>query len=118
MRYTTLTLAILAGCALSYGPGRRLDLPTDVDTLPSLIGTCTTDYPQSSRNAGHAGLVELLVEVLEDGSVGMVEVNHAPTRTLGISAAEAMKQCRFHPALRNAVPARTRIPYRFAFIID
>jgi protein TonB len=67
-------------------------------------------YPESSRASGVAGIVKLVAEVLEDGSVGDVEiVESSGSRSLDDAAVRAVRGWKFEPERIDGVPRRCRV---------
>ena len=77
-------------------------------TQPVLIpaSRALPKYPDLARRAGLQGSVILLIVVGADGTVGEIEVVRSPDQRWGfdLSAIEAVKQWRYHPALLNGRP--------------
>lgn len=74
------------------------------------------DYPSESLRRGEQGMVVVDVEVLPDGSAGVVRIaSDAGYPRLGKAAAERVKLATFEPARADGRPVvgHIRIPYRF-----
>jgi TonB family protein len=74
-------------------------------------------YPATARTTNHRAEVVVSLQVLENGKVGEVEVLDASVSDLGFeqSAADAVKQWRFHPALEDGRPIETVTLVRLTF---
>ena len=73
-------------------------------------------YPESARRQGITGTTLLLFEVLANGRVGEVRIEHSAGHSdLDEAAAEAIKKWRFEPARRGNQPVAVwlRMPVRF-----
>jgi protein TonB len=76
----------------------------------------TPRYPEAARREGVEGVVTLRFEVLANGNVGTVQVQHSAGRDdLDRAALEAVKTWRFEPARRGkeAVAVWVTLPVRF-----
>jgi TonB family protein len=74
------------------------------------------DYPPESRRRGEEGVVVVDVEVLPDGSVGVIRVvSDSGHPRLAAAAVEKLKTASFEPALQDGkrVVGHILIPYRF-----
>ncbi len=89
--------------------------PADQTRAPILIQDAVPDYPQAARDQGIQGDVILLLDVLEDGSVGATELVQAPHELLTWPCLEAARLLRFEPALQDGVPVAVQLHYRFRF---
>jgi periplasmic protein TonB len=73
-------------------------------------------YPDSARRQGITGTTTLLFEVLENGRVGEIRIEHSAGHPdLDQAAVEAIKKWRFEPARRGhqAVAVWLRMPVKF-----
>lgn len=75
-------------------------------------------YPESVREAGIEGAVELSLTVLRDGRVGWVRVSRGEPRGYFEQAAAAgVRRWRFEPARTNGVPIECRMRTRVRFTL-
>ena len=90
--------------------------PPPKTTPPRVIETVDAAYPPDALGAGREAMVELLVTVQRDGTVGAVEVASSAGPAFDKAAVEAVKQWQFEPAQREEVPfdSRIRVPFRFS----
>ena len=67
-------------------------------------------YPESARESGVEGVVRLVIEVLEDGTVGEVEVlESSGSQALDAAAIRGVREWTFSPARVDGVPCRSRV---------
>ena len=73
-------------------------------------------YPDLARRAKVQGVVELIVVLQPDGTIGDIQVTKGPDGKLGFeeAAIEAVKQWRYEPVVVHGKP----IPIRFKVIVD
>lgn len=85
--------------------------PRPVDRTPArLVSSPAPTYPESARSSGVTGVVRLIVEILEDGTVGQVEVTESSgSRTLDDAAVRAVRAWRFEPERLDGVAQRVRV---------
>ena len=81
-----------------------------VKTRARLVSCPAPTYPEGARAGGVEGTVRLLVEVLEDGTVGAIEVvEPSGSRALDDAAVEAVRAWRFEPARIDGLAVRVRV---------
>lgn len=87
----------------------------EVTTLPKFIIKVKPRYPWIAEKAGIEGTVILEVDIDETGKVVDARVIKEAGFGFDEAAIEAIKKCRFSPALRygKPVPIRVRLPIRF-----
>ena len=87
----------------------------DYDTPPALVSAVRPDYPEMAREVGVEGRVVLRVLVLEDGTVGKVQVLETPNPILVDEAITAVRKSVFFPATKEGAPccATMLIPFIF-----
>lgn len=87
---------------------------------PTLLRDREPNYTSEALRARIQGEVELRAVVLEDGSVGEVEVVRSLDRTYGldIEAIKAARQWRFVPARQNGKPVKIVVSMFIAFRIN
>ncbi|MFN7133521.1 MAG: TonB family protein, partial [Myxococcales bacterium] len=84
---------------------------------PELVRFVDAPYPEAAREQKLSGDVGMIVEILEDGTVGDVQVVRPAGHGFDEAAVKAVRQFIFSPAEFDGVPAPVRIEYtyRFAF---
>jgi TonB family protein len=115
-----LVTAMLVGCG-SLTSRENADLITEFDDMvdydrpPVLVKAVTPEYPEIVREVGAEGRVVIKALVLEDGSVGAVQIIEAPNDILANQAITALRQSEFRPAVRDGRPcsATTIVPFVF-----
>ena len=106
-------LALAAPAALGWLPCDQAGI-----TPPVPIRREAPAYPQSVREAGIEGSVELALTVLRDGRVGWVRTLGAtPRGYFEQAAAEGVRRWRFEPARRNGEPIECRMRTRVRFAL-
>jgi TonB family protein len=117
-----LGLVLSAGCSHTLkSPQRSIpigpveDLIT-YDTPPSLVTSERPEYPDMARELGAEGRVLLKILVLEDGTIGGIEILESPHPMLAANAIKAVSACVFAPATSGGVPVRGTVvmPYMFS----
>jgi TonB family protein len=115
-----LALGIMAGCgSLTSRENAKLitdfEDMTDYDTPPVLVKTVRPDYPEIIKEVGTGGKVVLKALVLEDGSIGAVQIMESPNDVLANEAITALRLSEFAPARKDGRPccATTLIPFMF-----
>jgi protein TonB len=86
--------------------------------MPRKIGECEADYPPDAKAADIEGRVKLSIEILADGSVGVVRPLTALGHGLEDAAARALKVCHFAPAEVGGTAVATRIEFTYVFVIE
>jgi protein TonB len=90
-----------------------------VSTEPEVQQEVKAVYPSDARQAGIQGVVELRVELWEDGTVRMAKVVRGLGYGLDEAAVEAIMRFRFKPATVDGVPVQYTIPrYAFRFVLE
>jgi len=87
-----------------------------VSTEPEVEAEVKIPYPLQAKQAAIEGVVELRVEIWQDGTVRSVKVVRGLGYGLDEAAVEAMKRYRFKPATQDGKPVQYTIPrflYRF-----
>jgi len=115
-----LVAAMLAGCG-SLTSRENADLLTEFDDMvdydrpPVLVNAVSPDYPDIVREVGAEGRVIIKALVLEDGSVGAVQILESPNDILANQAITALRKSVFRPAMRDGRPccATTIVPFVF-----
>jgi protein TonB len=76
-------------------------------------------YPESARERGTEGWVDLLFTVRTDGSVGDVSVAGAdPAGIFEQSAISAVRRWRYEPVRRDGRPVEQRARLRLRFTLE
>jgi iron complex outermembrane recepter protein len=83
--------------------------------LPQLLKSVEAIYPPEALAKRKKAQVDLLVTVLEDGSVGPVVVEQSSDSDFNEAAISAVQQWKFEPAREGgtAIACRLRIPFSF-----
>jgi len=115
-------------------PVKEAPTPPTTETMPSKASSSQTvgvktgiemlnlpapKYPSLSRRKGEEGLVLLQVEVLPDGTVGLITVlQDAGYRRLVDAAIVAARKGRFKPATQDGHPISDTVRIPFQFVIQ
>ena len=108
-------LGAFAGERSAAGPAGEADL------RPRCVSCPRPEYSLNARRRGWQGVVEVAVEVAQDGAVASASVRRSSgRRTLDLAAVRAARKSRFTPALRKGVPTalRGRVRYRFQLVAE
>jgi TonB family protein len=89
--------------------------PPTEDREPRLVRDAVPSYPESARDQGIHGDVILLLEVLDDGTVGKIELIQAPHELLAWPSIEAARGLLFQPAFQDGQAVSASLHYRFRF---
>jgi protein TonB len=84
--------------------------PQPISNLQSLV-----KYPELARKAGLEGVVFVRFQVLKDGSVGKVMIEKSDQKIFEQAAIDAVKQCKFTPAIQNKEPIDVWTSQRIEF---
>ena len=129
----TILIVLLSGCSTNKHntvtikiPDEnidRKDLPKFVpyEKPPEPIKQVPPIYPEYLRNQKLHGQVWLEVEVLENGSVGRVEVKkslHSSKGGLDESAVNAVKKWKFKPAESKGKPVASWVTFPITFSLE
>lgn len=110
---TGFALLIAASAAEAWVPCERKGLMP-----PVAIEREAPRYPESVREIGIEGFVEVALTVLRDGRVGWVEVIRAePPGYFEQAAAQGVRRWRFEPARDDDVPVECRLRTRVRFAL-
>jgi TonB family protein len=90
----------------------------DYDQPPTLVQSVKPAYPDFAREVRAEGRVLLKALVLEDGSVGAVQVLEATHPMLVDNAVEAVCHSVFSPAVRDGVPVAGTVVMPYVFSLD
>lgn len=115
-----LVTAMLVGCG-SLTSRENADLIAEFDDIddydrpPVLVNAVSPEYPEIVREVGAEGRVVLKVLVLDDGTLGAVQIVESPNDILANQAITALRKSEFRPAVRDGRPccATTVIPFVF-----
>ena len=119
-----LVIALVAGMLVGCGSltsRENADLISEFDDIvdydrpPVLVNAVTPEYPEIVREVGAEGRVVIKALVLEDGSVGAVQIIESPNDILANQAITALRKSEFKPAVRDGRPcsATTVVPFVF-----
>jgi len=106
--------------------GSKAEFKGDVDeaaeeiVLPKIITKVEPKYPRDALDASAEGVVILEATIKEDGSVGEVEILRHPEgwRSLGESAAKAVRQWRYQPAMKDGRPVQVKYNLKITFSLE
>lgn len=84
---------------------------------PKLIEGAEATYPAEARAAGLTGAPVLLLEIDTDGKVTVVKIAEPAGHGFDEAAREAALRFRFEPARRGDQPIRSKIRYRYDFVL-
>jgi len=84
--------------------------PQMVTSLKDVI-----QYPELARKAGLEGSVTVRFQVLKDGSVGKVIIEKSDQKIFEQAAIDAIKKCKFTPAIQNKEPIDVWTDQNIAF---
>jgi TonB family protein len=87
----------------------------DYDSPPMLVTAVRPRYPDMAREVGAGGRVLLKVLVLENGTLGAVQVIESPNPILVDEAITALRKSLFAPATRGGVPVKATMVVPFVF---
>jgi TonB family protein len=115
-------LTIAVGCSTSFTSKenarliRRVEDALDYDNPPMLVKAALPEYPDMARQVGAEGRTVLKVLVLEDGSIGGIQILECPNPILVDAAVTSIRASVFAPAHkgREAVRATMIIPFVFS----
>lgn len=115
-----LAAAVLVGCG-SLTSRENADLLGEFDDIldydrpPVLVNAVSPEYPDIVREVGAEGRVILKVLVLEDGSLGAIQIVESPNDILANQAISALRKSEFRPAVRDGRPCRATTVVPFVF---
>lgn len=127
MRFKALLLALVAlslGCNPTVSEKTSTALvPVLEDALaydrpPSVVSAERPEYPDFAREVRAEGRVILKVLVLEDGTVGAVQILESTHPLLTDNAVAAVEKTVFSPATLKGVPVRATVVMPFVFSLD
>jgi TonB family protein len=114
-------LGLLIGCGAATTSRENaafmtvLDDITDYDNPPTLVRAVKPVYPEMAREVGAEGRVILKALVLEDGTLGGVQILESPNPILADHAITALRKSVFAPAMRQGKPVKATITIPFVF---
>jgi TonB family protein len=88
-----------AGAVTEQGPGT---------TAAQALGEIAPKYPSAARRRGTRGIIEILADVDEQGTVVRAVPVSGPTN-LRSAAAQAVAKCRFRPAQKDGVAVKSTV---------
>jgi TonB family protein len=117
-----LILLAAVGCGTSFTSRdnaryvRTVEDALDYDSPPVLVKAAKPDYPAMAREVGAQGRTVLKVLILEDGTIGAVEILECPNPILVDAAITALRKSLFAPATKGgrAVRATLVVPFLFS----
>jgi TonB family protein len=110
-----LTRAVLLSCLLAVGPWLGAQIPPDGP--PRLLKSVKPEYPAALKEQRIVGAADLLCLIDEQGDVTEVSIERASREEFGRAAAEAVRRCKYQPAIKGGQPraVRVRLPVNFDF---
>lgn len=116
-----LLAAVVLGIAAPWEAARATSwLACNAPGLTPAVATAqpSPPYPESARQAGAEGFVELSFVVLRDGRVGWARIVKAqPSGFFESAALEGVRDWRFDPARQDGAPVECRIQTRVRFTL-
>ena len=108
-----LTICLIAACA-NVAPQETPPIATTSHTVSA------ADYPQESMKLGEEGATTIRYVILEDGTVGNVQILKSSgfTRLDQASVAMVKSRWRFQPATTNGKPVRVAMPAEIVFALS
>jgi protein TonB len=91
--------------------------PGDGVSLPIVVKEVRAQYTQQALAAKIQGTVMLKSVVLQDGTVGDVEVEQSLDQELDQQAVNAMKQWEFKPGTKDGKPVAVRVHCEMTFTL-
>lgn len=82
---------------------------------PTLVQKVEPKFSEEARKAKVDGVVQLAIEIDEEGNVASADVLDGPGYGLNEQAVEAVKQWKFKPATRDGKPVRYNGVVRTSF---
>lgn len=121
-RSSAIALAILVFLAHGAPPRAHGQTPTPPQESPArrppqLTQFVEAPYPESERASGRSAAVVLSITIGADGAVEDVSVLESAGPAFDEAALAAARQFRFDPAIVDGVPTRSRIQYRYDFVL-
>jgi len=127
-------LAVPIGCAWAKAPSRSDEAPLsrparedagpfiyqehEVDVPARPVDPLEPAYPPRLRALGLEGEVEVRVIVLSDGSVDGARLVESTHDDFTVAVREALREARFHPALRRGKPVSSWVTLRLRFRLE
>jgi periplasmic protein TonB len=102
---------------VTAGAQQQVYEPGNGVTLPVLVQEVKPTYTQAARDAKIQGSVLLRAVVLDNGSIGGVEVVRSLDNDLDQQAIDALKQWEFKPGTRDGKPVAVRIHCELTFTL-
>ena len=123
MRFFAALLSIL--CVASVARAQDIALPSATPEPPPPVAHVSTppaltEFVEAPHPAGHeneAASVLLSLTIAADGSVELAEIVESGGAEFDVVALDAAQRFRFTPAMRDGVPIRSRIRYRYVFTV-
>lgn len=122
-RSVAILLAILL-LPVGIVPRRVSAQPPTPDTAtpparrpPELVEFVEAPYPEAERASGRSAAVVLSITIAADGSVEDASVVESAGPAFDEAALAAARRFRFSPAIVDGVPTRSRIQYRYDFVL-
>jgi protein TonB len=129
-RVAAVLLVALGACAPPPAPVAPAAEALPEDAIPGFVAEDEVDlparplepiepvYPAELRALGIEGEVRARVGVLADGTVGRAELVASSHAAFTEAARAALRQARFHPALRGGRPVASWVELRLRFRLE
>ena len=119
---TTRLAGILAACLVAFVPPAQAGPWPACNAAglspPAAIDRPTPPYPESARQAGAEGFVDVAFTILRDGHVGWIRVLQAqPPGFFEPATLDGIRDWRFEPARREGDPVECRIQTRVRYTL-
>ena len=115
-----LVVAVAAGGVFAQSgaqSGQKYKVGEDGVKAPVLIKETRPRYTDSAKARGVQGQVEMLAEVLSNGSVGAVKVTQSLDPDLDEQAIIAVKEWKFRPATKDDKPVDVEVNIELTFTL-
>lgn len=134
LNFLLAALVIPSGCTWATAPSPSEEAPSswpgqedaglcfyqehEVDVPARPVDPLQPAYPPRLRALGIEGEVEARVAVLSNGSVGGARLVESTHDEFTVAVREALREARFHPALRRGEPVSSWVTVRLRFRIE
>ena len=117
--------SLLTGNGIAIGGTRLVDneqgvmIDTVMERDLTPISKLPPQYPHHAAVREQEGFVRLLVVVIEDGTVGDIQVLESqPRRVFDKAAISAVRRWRYQPVVRNGRPVRVKVTLTIDFELE
>lgn len=122
--YTVLSALLMAPGAMAQDdlqdgvPEETASEPLPITVPPELLDFVQAPYPAEAEAAGIEGVVGLLIEISEVGTVSRVEVLRPAGHGFDEAAVEAARALQFKPAETEAGPVPVQVEFDYGFVAE